>query len=212
MTSGRPQSDQERLWRGPFGSEYISRNVPDDAKLAALSVHWARVLRGTVGEPPRSLLEVGANIGLNLRALSRVTTADLYALEPNEDARARLRKDAVLPADRIFDGVASNIPMGDGQADLVMTSGVLIHIHPDDLLASCSEIVRVARRWVVCAEYFSDVEQEVLYRGHQAALFKRDFGAFYLDNFPDLTLVDYGFAWKRATGLDNLTWWLFRKH
>jgi spore coat polysaccharide biosynthesis protein SpsF len=32
-----------------------------------------------------------------------------------------------------------------------------------------------------------------------------------MDRFPDLQLVDYGFFWKRATGLDDATWWLFRK-
>lgn len=26
-----------------------------------------------------------------------------------------------------------------------------------------------------------------------------------------LQLVDYGFFWRRATGLDNLTWWLVDK-
>ena len=42
-------------------------------------------------------------------------------------------------------------------------------------------------------------------------LFKRDFGGLWLDTCPDLRVVAYGFAWKRLTGLDNLTWWLFEK-
>jgi hypothetical protein len=29
--------------------------------------------------------------------------------------------------------------------------------------------------------------------------------------FPDLTCIGHLFAWKRATGLDNLTFWVFEK-
>ena len=42
-------------------------------------------------------------------------------------------------------------------------------------------------------------------------LFKNDFGSLYLDSFPDLKLVDYGFFWRRTTVMDDITWWLFRK-
>ena len=73
------------------------------------------------------------------------------------------------------------------------------------------EARRVARRYIVCIEYFSDKTEEITYRGHRGMLFKRDFGGFWLDNFPDLEVRDYAFAWKRATGLNNLTWWLFEK-
>jgi len=46
----------------------------------------------------------------------------------------------------------------------------------------------------------------------EGKLFKRDFGGFWWDVFPELTFVDGGFFWKRATGLDDLTWWLFAKN
>ncbi len=42
-------------------------------------------------------------------------------------------------------------------------------------------------------------------------LLKRDLAVFWMSQHPGLSLVDYGFFWKRASGLDNLTWWLFRK-
>jgi len=202
---------QAALWRGDFGDAYIERNAADASRLAALTRHWTRVLTATEAAPPRRILEVGANIGLNLRALARISTADLYALEPNAKARTVLAADDVVPAERVLDGLASHIPMEDGAVDLAFTSGVLIHIHPRDLLASCREIHRVTRRYVACIEYFADSEQELPYRGNREALFKRDFGGFWLDHFPDLKLLDYGFAWKRVTGLDNPTWWLFEK-
>lgn len=206
-----PQTPQEQLWRGEFGSRYIDRNEASDAALAALTRHWARILDCMESEPPRQILEIGANIGRNLRALRRLTTAELLAVEPNADARARMEADGVLPPANVFDGVASRLPFADASVDMAFTSGVLIHIHPDDLAAACAEIHRVAARHIVCVEYFSDKAEEIPYRGHTGALFKRDFGSLWLDQFPDLKVVDYGFAWKRVTGLDNLTWWVFRK-
>jgi spore coat polysaccharide biosynthesis protein SpsF len=202
---------QEQLWRGHFGDAYTGRNALSDARLAALGALWTAILRPIMGAPPGSVLEVGANIGLNLRALIRLTGADLYALEPNRGARERLVADGIVPRERALDGLCDAIPLPSTSIDLVFTSGVLIHIHPDRLFASCREVHRVSSRYIACIEYFSDKPQQILYRDQPDALFKRDFGAFYLDSFPDLRVLDCGFAWKRTTGLDNLTWWLLEK-
>ena len=205
------ETRQSALWRGGFGDAYIERNSDDPAYMAALTAGWARILRCLMDRPPASILEGGANIGLNLRALSRLTTAELYAVEPNGKARQRLLQDGVLPPERLMDGLLTRIDLPDGAVDLSFTRGVLIHVPPADLLQSCRELVRVSRRYVIANEYFSPREETVPYRGETEALFKRDFGAFYLDNFPELRVVDYGFDWKRVTGMDDLTWWVFEK-
>lgn len=207
----QPPSHQLDAWRGDFGDDYRDRNVADETMIAARTAMWKRILEPLADKPPQSILEVGANIGFNLRALSQLTGSELLALEPNEGARKRLVDDAVVPADKVFDGAARQIPLENGSVDMAFTSGVLIHIAPDDLGASCDEIHRVSRRYIACAEYFADSPQEIRYRGQDGLLFKRDFGAFWMDRHPDLRLVDYGFFWRRATGLDNLTWWLFAK-
>jgi len=209
MTAER--SKQEELWRGGFGDHYTDRNVASDTDLSALLQHWTRVLRATMGRPPQSIFEGGANIGRNLRALRHLTDARFHALEPNTKAQARLVEDGVVAAEDVIDGVLTKIDLPDASVDLSFTSGVLIHVPPTDLLASCRELVRISRRYVVVIEYFSDQPEEVKYRGHDEALFKRDFGGFYLENFPELRVLDYGFAWRAMTGLDNLTWQLFEK-
>jgi pseudaminic acid biosynthesis-associated methylase len=204
-------SFQESLWRGEFGDAYVDRNEIDPAAIAARTSCWSEMLKTVAGAPPVSILEVGANVGRNLRAIQRLSAAKLYALEPNAKARERLVRDKVVDADKVMDGIASKIPMPDGAVDLVFTFGVLIHIHPDNLLTSMSEIYRTARRYIICAEYFADKPTEVSYRGHTEALFKRDFGGHYLDNFPKLKVVDYGFFWNRLTAMDNTTWWVLEK-
>jgi spore coat polysaccharide biosynthesis protein SpsF len=202
---------QAEFWRGDFGNAYTGRNVASAEQMQARLALWSEILSHTISAPPASILEVGANLGINLRALRQLSSARRYAVEPNDSARKILVQDGVVAEDDVRDGIASTIKFSDGVADLGFTSGVLIHIHPENLAASLKEIHRCSKRWIACIEYFSDKPEMIPYRGFDDRLFKRDFGGLWLDSFSDLRVVAYGFAWKRVTGLDNLTWWLFEK-
>jgi pseudaminic acid biosynthesis-associated methylase len=190
------------LWTGDFGNDYTKRQA--DTVNARLQM-WRMVLPRHV----ESILEVGANAGLNLEAIASFSTADLYATEPNDLARQQLNESGLCA--QVTNDQADNLRMADNSVDLVFTSGVLIHIPPADLTASLEEIHRVARRWIICAEYFAPQEEMIPYRGHDNALWRRDYGSLYLDQFPDLRCISCMFAWKRQTGLDNLTIWTFEK-
>ena len=63
------------------------------------------------------------------------------------------------------------------------------------------------------AEYYNPTPQMIPYRGHDDRLFKRDFAGEILDSFPDLSVRDYGFAWRRDPNFpqDDLTWFLLEK-
>jgi pseudaminic acid biosynthesis-associated methylase len=182
-------------WKGAFGDEYIKRNRYEPWKLEPGTHGYNRMLGNIdVG----SVLEVGCNIGLNLRYLRSALGPDvaIHAVEPNT-----------------HHGDGFSLPMEANAIDLVFTSGVLIHIAPEDLPAMTSEIVRVASRYVLCIEYFSREPVGIRYRDHDGLLFKRDFGSFYLDNYPELSIVDHGFFWKRALPtFDDMNWWLFAKN
>lgn len=202
---------QIETWRGSFGDQYIDRNDVEPGRLRGKALAWAEMMRPLAGRMPKSILEVGANIGLNLRALRTICDAALFAVEPNATARARLVTDGVVEPQRAYDGMATSLPLGDGAVELAFTSTVLIHVPPSDLEAACREIYRVSSRYVLCNEYFAVRPETIEYRGHTDLLFKRDFGALWLDTFPDLQLIDYGFLWRRAAAMDNTTWWLFEK-
>lgn len=197
-------------WRGDFGNSYIDRNC-DASHLRSRLIFWSHILPALSAQQPKSILEVGANIGNNIAALKQLTQAELFALEPNDKARLHLVENGILPPDRVVSGTAQSIPLSDASIDMVFTSGVLIHIAPENLIDACREIHRVARRYIVCAEYFSPQPEAKVYRGHDGLLFKNDFGSVYLDNFSDIELVGHGFFWRRTTGLDDLTWWAFAK-
>ena len=59
-------------------------------------------------------------------------------------------------------------------------------------------------------EYSSAASQplSVTYRGHSERLFKRDFAGDFLDKYPDLNLIDYGFVYNRDMNLirDDANW------
>ncbi|MBF0460800.1 MAG: methyltransferase domain-containing protein [Magnetococcales bacterium] len=204
-------AEQLDFWRGEFGHHYMARNGATPEQLRPIVALWARILRCMESSPPESILEVGANIGRNLRALRTLTPARLLAVEPNQEARAILLQDKVVEPSDVWDGTAAALPLPDGLCDMAFTSTVLIHIHPDALEQSYREIYRVTRRYIVCIEYFADKLEMVPYRDNLNKLFKRDFGGYWLDLFPNLQVLDYGFAWKRLTKLDNFTWWVFEK-
>jgi len=205
------KTEQLNFWNGDFGTGYIDRNSATSKYLRARVQMWAQIMKTMEGEPPTSILEVGSNIGNNLRALKALTVAEMFALEPNNEARGILIQDGVVPEDNAMEGFAANIPMDEGSVELSFTSGVLIHISPDHLLESMKEIHRVSSKYIVCVEYFSAKPEMIPYHGEVDRLFKRDFGCYYLDNFPDLRVLNYGFAWKKLTGIDDMTWWVFEK-
>jgi pseudaminic acid biosynthesis-associated methylase len=198
-------------WRGQFGDEYTSRNSVTPERLHDRVLMWRRILSCFADERPGSAVELGCNIGMNLRAIKQVSDMALYGVEPNDRARELIVKDDVLPRDRILEGHGAAMPLDSNAVELAFTSGVLIHVDPKQLGAVADELHRVTSKYIVLAEYFSVEPEERLYRGQSGLLFKRDFGGFFLDRFPDLALVDYGFLWRRATGLDDLTWWALRK-
>jgi pseudaminic acid biosynthesis-associated methylase len=193
---------QLALWRSEFGRAYTDRNDherPDRVEA------WRRLLAGIA---PRRALEVGCNVGWNLMYLDRLGVGELYGIEPQLDAvhRARVRR----PDLHVLAGTAFELPLRDRSCDLVFTSGVLIHVSPATLGDALDEIYRVSRRWIAAIEYDAAVEQEVVYRGHAGALWKRDHGAAWIARHPDLRLVRR-LELGAELGYDSCTAHLFEK-
>lgn len=192
------------LWAGQFGDEYTRRNAMSQTLDARREIWRVLLPRHT-----ESVLEVGANVGQNLEAIGQFSRAELYATEPNELARQQL--EALLSPTHVTADTADRLSFPDGIADLVMTCGVLIHVPPDRLDKSLSEIHRCAKRYIIIGEYFAPQEEMIPYRGTKDTLWRRDYGSLLLDRFSDLHCTGCMFAWKRMTGLDNITFWTLEK-
>ncbi len=208
MMSASYDTEQENFWSGTFGDEYSRRNQGPELIVANLAI-FARILSRT--QSVHSILELGANIGLNIVALRQlIPSASLGAVEINEGAVSQLR--ARSECDQVFHESILNFNPTD-KWDLVFTKGVLIHINPADLTRVYDVLYDASARYVLVAEYYNPNPVEVVYRGHRERLFKRDFAGELLDRFSDLRLVDYGFVWKRDHNFaqDDVTWFLMEK-
>ncbi|MFH1019055.1 MAG: pseudaminic acid biosynthesis-associated methylase [Pseudomonadota bacterium] len=202
---------QLSAWTGDFGDQYVNRNNFAEWKLD-LGVEAFRRMIGSLQLV--SVLEVGSNIGLNLLYIEKLFggTVGLHAVEPNQKAFGRLCNENPVKLKNAWNCTAFEIPLPDASVDLVFTSGVLIHIAPEDLGRVTDEIVRVSKKYVLCNEYFAHRPEEVSYHGKQGLLWKRDFGLFYKERYPDLQWLKYGFHWEQEFPFwDNLNWWLFEK-
>ena len=201
------KTEQEKFWAGSFGDEYNIRNQGLQADASNLAFA-SRILERT--QSVGSVIEFGANIGLNLKALRALLPGvELAAIEINLQAAAELEK---LGGIEIYpQSILEFQP--DRARDLVLIKGVLIHIDPASLPEVYARLYATSRRYICIAEYYNPAPVEVLYRGNTGKLFKRDFAGDMLDRFPDLRLVDYGFVYHRDVNFpqDDLTWFLLEK-
>lgn len=135
----------------------------------------------------RNILEVGCNVGNQLALLQSQGFGNLYGIEIFDEAVEAAKRHTTNI--NIIQGSAFDIPFKDGYFDLVFTSGLLIHIAPDDLTAVMSEIHRVSGKYIWGYEYFSETHRSINYRGNDDRLWSGDFAWRYRTLFHDLTLI-----------------------
>jgi pseudaminic acid biosynthesis-associated methylase len=205
-----PVTEQEAFWAGEFGDAYIGRNETSPEVHAAQLAFFSRAL-AKAHPSPGSLIELGANIGINLRALRTLyPQAHQACVEINAQAVERLRTDGV--GDQVIhDSILNFTP--SRRYDLALIKGVMIHINPDFLPVVYRTLAECSSRYVLIAEYYNRRPEEVLYRNHHGRLFRRDFGGEFMDACPEFTLVDYGFSYHRDLRelQDDITWFLFER-
>lgn len=201
------ETSQEQFWAGNFGDEYINRNMGGKL-LASNSALFAKILSNTTNI--KSVIEFGANIGLNLIAIKKLLPeVEISAIEINKKAVEELH---LIPGAKVYNGSILNFAC-DYRRDFVFTKGVLIHVNPEKLSNVINSLYESSRKYICIAEYYNPSPVSIPYRGHQDKLFKRDFAGELLEKFKDLRLVDYGFVYHRDNTfpLDDLTWFLMEK-
>lgn len=192
---------QEQHWSGADGNAYVARNM---AGLPSALVLWSEILKRA---PVKSVVELGANIGTNIRAIRQLLPGVQTAgVEINKAAAGMLSRQA----DEVYEGsVLTWEPPKTWE--LSFTRGVLIHIAPNDLPKAYDRLFRASGRYVLVAEYYNPSPVEIEYRGEMGRLWKRDFAGEMLDIYP-LRLVDYGFVYHRGPfPQDSVTWFLMEK-
>jgi pseudaminic acid biosynthesis-associated methylase len=208
-----PNLSPIEFWKGDFGNSYTER-MQGEGLIRQREAFFALALRH-IGHPVTSLIEFGANRGLNLEAIRRVFHAqgkdlDLSAVEINKTAIAELKK---IKGVSVFEGNMLDFPDAGPQYDLSLSMALLMHVHPDDVQSAYRILHHSSRRYIFIAEYYNPKPFTIEFQGRLDVLWKRDFVGEMLDLFPDLTVIDYGFAWRRdpVMPLYDLTWFLIEK-
>jgi len=185
---------QEQQWANEFGNEYIERNFLDSSQTEEYFEKTFGIGRKALNEKflgplPKNIkiLEVGANIGIQLQILQEMGFKNLFGIDINRksiETAKKIRKNI-----DIIEGSALDIPFKDNYFDLVFTSGVLIHISPENIQKVMSEIVRCSKKYIWGFEYFAESYTSINYRGNENLLWKGNFAKMYQENFPSLALV-----------------------
>jgi len=202
------KTKQENFWAGEFGDEYIKRNISPEL-LASNTNFFSKIVDLTF--QINSILEFGANIGLNLSVLKALLpNAESSAVEINKKAVGILKNN--INKGKIYHQSILDFKV-DYQRDFVFTKGVLIHINPDELDKVYQLLYESSRKYICIAEYYNPSPVNINYRGNEGYLFKRDFAGELMDKYSSLQLMSYGFAYHRDNNFkqDDITWFLMSK-
>jgi pseudaminic acid biosynthesis-associated methylase len=209
MASNKDNYDtpQERLWASQHTEAYIARNS-GPLLLAAKTALYATILAHV--RDIKSVVEFGANIGLNLQAIrTLLPDVEQSAVELNPAAAEVLRQKQNV---EVFQ--ESLLQFKPSRTwDLALTMGVLIHVNPDRLREAYDLLYKASSRYVLMIEYYNPSPMMIMHRGMPDQMFKRDFAREMLEAHPDLNLLEYGFVYHRdpVFPLDDLTWFLLEK-
>ena len=119
------KTTQEEFWAGEFGVEYIDRNKGE--QLLASNLNFFNKAFNSTSKP-RSFIEFGANIGMNLKALDMLfPDAILKGIEINKEASSILKK--IIGAENVFHESIFDFS-SEEKFDVSFIKGVLIHINP----------------------------------------------------------------------------------
>ncbi len=199
---------QLEFWKTEYARDYIGKNEQFDLHKGIKA--WAQMLQKVNGVS--SILECGSNIGRNINFLNYLLPeAKKSIIDISPEAYNVIRER--FPLHEAFNTSIYDAPVAAGAYDLVFTIGVLILIHPDDLLENMQRMYDFSGKYIVMGEYFSRTPTSIEYQGKQDMLFKCDFGKLFMANFR-VKLLDYGFLWGQEyddAGFDDITYWVFEK-
>jgi pseudaminic acid biosynthesis-associated methylase len=188
------KTEQVQEWSGEFGKQYTDRNFMTLDEMENLWIGNYGFSRKHMNEKflkdiplDARILEVGSNIGNQLLCLQKAGFTNMYGIELQSYA-VEISKSRTKNIN-IIEGSAFDIPYKDGYFDIVFTSGVLVHIAPQDIDNVLDEIYRCSKRFIWGAEYYYDQYINVPYREKNALMWKGNFSKMYLERFNKLYLV-----------------------
>lgn len=204
-------TSQSKFWSNEFGDEYTERNNFDQNQLDNLYLDYFGISRTELNKEflshlPKDtkILEVGCNTGMQLLNLkNNLNFTHLHGIDVSKTGLKVAKQN--LPDASLIEASALDLPFKDNYFDLVFTSGVLIHIAPENLYKVIDEIYRTSKKYIWACEYFSEKQQEIEYRGNKNVLWKNDFLAIFLQRHPDLKVIkEKKLNYKNSDNVDHM--------
>ena len=200
-------NEQELFWKGEFGDEYADRNFGTQFVAAKVDM-FVKALK--VANNIKSIIELGANRGLNANALKTILPNIHYTgVEIGEKAYKLLSQNSNV--DKCYHSSIHDFETEE-KYDVAFIAGVMIHINPKTLTEVYKQLEKLSQKYVLICEYYNPVPVSIEYRGHEGKLFKRDFAKEFMDE-TGYRLLDYGFLYRHDVKYqhDDVTWFLMEK-
>jgi len=152
---------QMKVWAGNFGKEYTDRTHQNVQEVNSVYLNDFGIKRTDLNQIflddfDRSIriLEVGCNVGAQLQCLQEMGFKQLYGIVLQHYAVEKAK--SITEKINIIQGSAFDIPFKNDFFDLVFTSGLLHHIHPDEIDTVLNEIYRCSRSYIWGYEYYKE--------------------------------------------------------
>ena len=154
------RNEQEKFWTETYEAEYQERNNTFDQNLGVKC--WKKML--SKADSISSFLECGSNIGRNLGFFEILNPkAKKSIIEISDTAYNHVLKKYNLH--QHFLGSIIDSDFEKQSFDLVFTTQVLIHIHPDNLLKNMEKMYEYSNKYILINEYFNRTPISIEYRG-----------------------------------------------
>lgn len=153
-------NSQEQYWIGSGGDDYTKRNdtfrdieYVTDTRLNVLKRFFSEIPKDS------SILEIGCNRGNTIQILKDMGFSNITGIDINESALSIIREK--FPEFKFYN--SSIEEYYSTPYDLVITCGVLIHIHPDNLDKVIDRIENLSSKYIFGYEYYSDTLKKMPY-------------------------------------------------
>lgn len=163
------------LWTGTFGRQYHERNrVEWQSRIP----FWESAIQYTNA---MRVFELGCGPGWNFRAIQACAPGvECFGADLNQEAVNEARAAGFEVQNVGEQGIPGLYE--PGTMDMTYTAGCLIHVPPQSLERTMQQLIDLSGRFVLAVEYHTEEgEEEVEYRGHSGALWKRNYGKLYQD-------------------------------